>query len=115
MYDVDVKREEGKVLVLISSIQSWSEGPYRCVSENSSAPDNSSESLTIPLHCEWESDLGQDLTSWAVRIFRNLFKTLYIIKQWLNKHKSICLCLQCLNAYLPSLSIESSWQWHCVT
>ncbi|XP_055067362.1 vascular endothelial growth factor receptor 3 [Misgurnus anguillicaudatus] len=50
LYDVSVKREEGKLFVQIPNIQSWSDGPYRCVVENSSAPDNSSESFTIPVH-----------------------------------------------------------------
>lgn len=50
LYDVDVRREDDRLLLFIASIQSWSEGPYRCVSENSSAPDNSSQTLTIPIH-----------------------------------------------------------------
>ncbi|XP_077067847.1 vascular endothelial growth factor receptor 3 [Siphateles boraxobius] len=50
LYDVDVRREDDRLLLFIASIQSWSEGPYRCVSENSSAPDNSSQPLTIPIH-----------------------------------------------------------------
>ncbi|XP_026084052.1 vascular endothelial growth factor receptor 3-like [Carassius auratus] len=50
MYDVDVRREEGRLLLFIARIQSWSEGPYRCVSENSSAADNSSQAFTIPIH-----------------------------------------------------------------
>jgi len=55
LYDVDVRREEDRLLLFIASIQSWSDGPYRCVSENSSAPDNSSQPLTIPIHCELET------------------------------------------------------------
>ncbi|KAL0172093.1 hypothetical protein M9458_032404, partial [Cirrhinus mrigala] len=50
LYDVDVRREEGRLLLFIASIQSWSEGPYRCISEDSSVADNSSQPLTIPIH-----------------------------------------------------------------
>lgn len=97
MYDVDVRREEGKLLVQISSIQSWSEGPYRCISEDSSAPDNSSESLTIPIHCEWESDRCQH---------RGLFESLgnclrlFAMQTPIDcpEHKSIRVCLHCLDS-----------------
>ncbi|XP_056619082.1 uncharacterized protein si:ch211-79k12.1 [Triplophysa dalaica] len=72
MYDVDVRREEGKLLVLISSIQSWSEGPYRCVSENSSAPDNSSESLSIPIHYMREVSVHRAGLGYLTRYFNQV-------------------------------------------
>ncbi|TRY94709.1 hypothetical protein DNTS_021602, partial [Danionella cerebrum] len=50
LYDVDVRREEGRLRVFIASIQWSSEGPYRCVTESSVTADNSSEPFTLPIH-----------------------------------------------------------------
>ncbi|XP_067093299.1 cell surface glycoprotein MUC18 [Osmerus mordax] len=49
-YDVDVSREDGRLLLYISQIYSYSQGPYRCVAENATASDNSSEPLSITVN-----------------------------------------------------------------
>lgn len=72
LYDVDVRREEGKLLLFIASIQSWSEGPYRCVSENSSAPDNSSQPLTIPIHYMREVAVHRAGLGYLTRYFNSV-------------------------------------------
>ncbi|XP_028836838.1 uncharacterized protein LOC114790716 [Denticeps clupeoides] len=47
-YDVDVIRSEGRVLLTISNIQSYTEGPYRCASDSNSV--NSSAALSLTVH-----------------------------------------------------------------
>ncbi|KPP76745.1 hypothetical protein Z043_103892, partial [Scleropages formosus] len=49
-YDVDLTREQDRLVLTIFSIQSWTDGPYRCVSDNSSDLYNSSLPLSIPVH-----------------------------------------------------------------
>ncbi|XDV40217.1 hypothetical protein PO909_009344 [Leuciscus waleckii] len=72
LYDVDVRREEDRLLLFIASIQSWSEGPYRCVSENSSAPDNSSQPLTIPIHYMRELAVHRAGLGYLTRYFNSV-------------------------------------------
>ncbi|XP_051573852.1 uncharacterized protein LOC127452445 [Myxocyprinus asiaticus] len=72
LYDVDVRREEGRLLLFISSIQSWSEGPYRCISENASAPDNSSQPLTIPIHYMREVSVHRAGLGYLTRYFNSV-------------------------------------------
>ncbi|XP_051576271.1 uncharacterized protein si:ch211-79k12.1 [Myxocyprinus asiaticus] len=72
LYDVDVRREEGRLLLFISSIQSWSEGPYRCISENSSAPDNTSQPLTIPIHYMREVSVHRAGLGYLTRYFNSV-------------------------------------------
>ncbi|XP_036449267.1 uncharacterized protein si:ch211-79k12.1 [Colossoma macropomum] len=50
-YDVDVKREDGRLILWIPRIQVWSAGPYRCVADNvTEQMNNSSMTYTIPVH-----------------------------------------------------------------
>ncbi|KAG1947598.1 vascular endothelial growth factor receptor 3 [Pimephales promelas] len=72
LYDVDVRREEDRLLLFIASIQSWSDGPYRCVSENSSAPDNSSQPLTIPIHYMREVSVHRAGLGYLTRYFNSV-------------------------------------------
>ncbi|XP_067304842.1 vascular endothelial growth factor receptor 3 [Pseudorasbora parva] len=72
LYDVDVRREGDRLLLFIASIQSWSEGPYRCVSENSSAPDNSSQTLTIPIHYMREVAVHRAGLGYLTRYFNSV-------------------------------------------
>ncbi|XP_058603203.1 vascular endothelial growth factor receptor 3 [Onychostoma macrolepis] len=72
LYDVDVRREEGRLLLFIASIQSWSEGPYRCVTEDSSAADNSSQPLTIPIHYMREVAVHRAGLGYLTRYFNSV-------------------------------------------
>ncbi|KAG9327943.1 hypothetical protein JZ751_017213 [Albula glossodonta] len=49
-YDLDISREPGRLELTIPSIQSFMEGPYRCVSDDAAFPYNSSLPLTVPVH-----------------------------------------------------------------
>ncbi|KAI4898245.1 hypothetical protein NFI96_018263, partial [Prochilodus magdalenae] len=50
-YDVDVRREDGRLLIVLPRIQTWSAGPYRCVADNATEEMNSSSmNYTIPVH-----------------------------------------------------------------
>ncbi|XP_052434537.1 vascular endothelial growth factor receptor 3 [Carassius gibelio] len=72
LYDVDVRREDGRLLLFIPGIQSWSEGPYRCVSEDSSAADNSSQLFTIPLHYMREVAVHRAGLGYLTRYFNSV-------------------------------------------
>ncbi|XP_052003040.1 uncharacterized protein LOC127658016 [Xyrauchen texanus] len=72
LYDVDVRREEGRLLLFISSIQSMSAGPYRCISENASEPDNSSQPLTIPIHYMREVSVHRAGLGYLTRYFNSV-------------------------------------------
>ncbi|KAK7147433.1 hypothetical protein R3I94_010072 [Phoxinus phoxinus] len=72
LYDVDVRREENRLVLFIASIQHWSEGPYRCVSEYSSAPDNSSQPLTIPIHYMREVAVHRSGLGYLTRNFHSV-------------------------------------------
>ncbi|XP_071391641.1 uncharacterized protein [Centroberyx affinis] len=50
--DISVEREERRVVLSIPHATSYSEGPYRCVSDadNATALDNSSQQLTFKVH-----------------------------------------------------------------
>ncbi|XP_066539164.1 uncharacterized protein si:ch211-79k12.1 [Hoplias malabaricus] len=49
-YDVDVRRENGRLLINLPRIQMWSAGPYRCVVDNATeAMINSTMTYTIPV------------------------------------------------------------------
>lgn len=57
-YDVEVKREDGRLLIMLPRIQTWTAGPYRCVADNSTEEmKNSSQSYTIPVHCKYSSGI----------------------------------------------------------
>ncbi|XP_013929276.1 PREDICTED: carcinoembryonic antigen-related cell adhesion molecule 20-like [Thamnophis sirtalis] len=50
-YDVDVSRDNGRLLLTISDIQTWHAGPYRCASLN--ATDNTTVSDELDLKMEY--------------------------------------------------------------
>lgn len=50
-YDVDVSRDNGRLLLTISDIQTWHAGPYRCASLN--ATDNTTISDELDLKMEY--------------------------------------------------------------
>lgn len=72
LYDVDVRREEGRLLLFIPSIQSWSEGPYRCITEDSSAADNSSQPFSIPIHYMREVAVHRAGLGYLTRYFNSV-------------------------------------------
>ncbi|KAJ8388878.1 hypothetical protein AAFF_G00126340 [Aldrovandia affinis] len=49
-YDVDLSREPGRLTLTIPSIESFMDGPYRCVSDSAASPYNSTLPLSIPVH-----------------------------------------------------------------
>ncbi|XP_030640412.1 carcinoembryonic antigen-related cell adhesion molecule 18 [Chanos chanos] len=49
-YSTNVRREDGKLTLLISSMQTRYSGPYRCTPDVAMATLNSSEPLFIPVH-----------------------------------------------------------------
>ncbi|XP_022529965.2 uncharacterized protein si:ch211-79k12.1 [Astyanax mexicanus] len=73
-YDMNVKREDGRLLLFLPRIQTWSAGPYRCVSENATdAMINSSLTYTIPVHYMREVSVFRDgLTTSFTRYFSSL-------------------------------------------
>lgn len=42
-----------RLLMAVPHASSLYDGSYRCVSKNGTAPDNSSQVLTIKVHCEY--------------------------------------------------------------
>lgn len=52
-YDADVTREDGRLLLIITRVQSWSAGMYRCMSDNITDLDNSSLPFKLTVHCEF--------------------------------------------------------------
>ncbi|XP_048880319.1 basal cell adhesion molecule [Brienomyrus brachyistius] len=71
-YDLDLNREPGRIVLSIFAIQSWTNGPYRCVSDNSSELYNSSESLSIPVHYMRDLSVYRDGGSYYNRYFSSL-------------------------------------------
>lgn len=72
LYDVDVRREEGKLFVFIASMQSWSEGPYRCITEDNSTAKNTSDPLTVPIHYMREVAVHRAGLGYLTRYFNSV-------------------------------------------
>ncbi|XP_026863118.2 uncharacterized protein si:ch211-79k12.1 [Electrophorus electricus] len=49
-YGVEFTRENGRLLLKLPRVQTWMAGPFRCISDNATDPDNSSLPFTIPVH-----------------------------------------------------------------
>ncbi|XP_017323261.1 uncharacterized protein si:ch211-79k12.1 [Ictalurus punctatus] len=49
-YDADVSREDGRLLLMLGRVQTWSSGVYRCVSDNITDLDNSSLPFKLTVH-----------------------------------------------------------------
>ncbi|KAK3551871.1 hypothetical protein QTP70_030238 [Hemibagrus guttatus] len=49
-YDADVTREDGRLLLTLTRVQSWSAGMYRCMSDNTTELDNSSLPFKLTVH-----------------------------------------------------------------
>ncbi|MCI4374794.1 hypothetical protein PGIGA_G00010250 [Pangasianodon gigas] len=49
-YDADVRREDGRLLLTLGRVQTWSAGVYRCVSDNATNVDNSSLPFKLTVH-----------------------------------------------------------------
>lgn len=62
-YDADVSREDGRLLLMLGRVQTWSSGVYRCVSDNITDLDNSSLPFKLTVHCEFFLLLALDVTS----------------------------------------------------
>ncbi|XP_029432055.1 uncharacterized protein LOC115075625 [Rhinatrema bivittatum] len=64
-YDVNVTREEGRLMLNVKDVQSWQTGPYRCISVNASSTNAStSASFTIPIYYLRDIFLSQ-INSWC--------------------------------------------------
>ncbi|XP_072535126.1 vascular endothelial growth factor receptor 3 [Salminus brasiliensis] len=72
-YDVNVKREDGRLLLVLPRIQLWSAGPYRCVADNATdMMNNSSVTYTIPVHYMREVSVFRDGLTSFTRYFNSL-------------------------------------------
>lgn len=54
-YDADVMRDDGRLLLTLARVQTWSGGMYRCLSDNITDPDNSSLPFKLTVHCKFFS------------------------------------------------------------
>ncbi|TSL40947.1 Hemicentin-1 [Bagarius yarrelli] len=48
--DADVTREDGRLLLTLARVQSWSAGVFRCVTDNTTELDNSSKPFALTVH-----------------------------------------------------------------
>ncbi|KAL4657701.1 cell surface glycoprotein MUC18-like [Arapaima gigas] len=71
-YDIDLQQLPDRLVLTVFSIQSWTEGPYRCVSDDSSDAYNSSQSLTVPVHYMRELSVYREGVSSYSRYFSSL-------------------------------------------
>ncbi|XP_036393840.1 uncharacterized protein si:ch211-79k12.1 [Megalops cyprinoides] len=71
-YEMDVNQEQDRLVLTIPSIQSYMEGPYRCVSDNASYPYNSSQVLAIPVHYMRELSVYREGVGTYSRYFSSL-------------------------------------------
>ncbi|XP_030069152.1 basal cell adhesion molecule [Microcaecilia unicolor] len=63
-YDVNVTRDEGRLMLNVKDVHSWHAGPYRCISVNGSSNASASESFTIPIYYLRDILLSQ-MNSWC--------------------------------------------------
>lgn len=52
-YDTDVTREDGRLLLTLARVQTWSAGMYRCVPDNTTNMGNTTLPFKLTVHCEF--------------------------------------------------------------
>nr|XP_033770155.1 hemicentin-2-like [Geotrypetes seraphini] len=76
-YDVNITRDDGRLMLNVKDLHSWHAGPYRCISVNnnsssiSSSNASASESFTIPIYYLRDILLSQ-MSTWCGTMGNNL-------------------------------------------
>ncbi|KAK6469851.1 basal cell adhesion molecule-like [Huso huso] len=64
-YDVNVSRSAGRLQLQIPEVQSWNNGPFRCVQNNGTEQDSVSNSLSVPVHYLRDVSLFKDTSFYS--------------------------------------------------
>ncbi|XP_062847963.1 advanced glycosylation end product-specific receptor [Trichomycterus rosablanca] len=72
MYDMDINREDGRLRLTIPRVHSWTAGMFRCVADNTTDADNSSEPYEVVFHYMKDLTVRQAGLAKAANYFTSL-------------------------------------------